>query len=57
MMVGAHFARRFAGRSIPRDWAEQVIDQIWPALAAPSSARIVARTVALSRASWFHETR
>jgi AcrR family transcriptional regulator len=32
MMVGAHFARRFAGRPIPRDWAEQVVDQIWPAL-------------------------
>jgi len=32
MMVGAHLARRFNGRTIPRDWAEQVIDQIWPAL-------------------------
>jgi hypothetical protein len=32
MMVGAHLARRFAGRKISRDWAEQVVDQIWPAL-------------------------
>jgi hypothetical protein len=32
MMVGAHFARRFGGRAIPRDWAERIIDQIWPAI-------------------------
>jgi len=33
MMVGAHFARQFNGRAFPRDWAEQVLDTIWPALA------------------------
>ena len=32
MMVGSHFARQFSGRKIPRDWAEKVVAQIWPAL-------------------------
>jgi len=32
MMVGAHFARQFNGRPFPRDWAEQVVETIWPAL-------------------------
>ena len=32
MMVGAHFARQFSGRSFPRDWADQVVETIWPAL-------------------------
>jgi len=32
MLVGAHFARRFRGARIPRDWADRMIDQIWPAL-------------------------
>jgi AcrR family transcriptional regulator len=32
MMVGAHFARQFSGRKIPRDWAEKVVAQVWPAL-------------------------
>lgn len=32
MLVGSHFARQFDGRPIPRDWAEQVVDTIWPAL-------------------------
>lgn len=35
MMVGAHFARRFNGVRIPRDWAESVVAQIWPALEKP----------------------
>ena len=32
MMVGAHFARQFNGRPFPRDWAEQIVATIWPAL-------------------------
>jgi AcrR family transcriptional regulator len=32
MMVGAHFARQFNGRPFPRDWADQIVDTIWPAL-------------------------
>jgi AcrR family transcriptional regulator len=32
MLVGAHFARQFNGRPFPRDWAEQVVATIWPAL-------------------------
>jgi len=32
MMVGAHFARQFNGRPFPRDWAEQIVGTIWPAL-------------------------
>jgi AcrR family transcriptional regulator len=34
MMVGAHFARQFNGNAFPRDWAERVVDVIWPALQA-----------------------
>jgi AcrR family transcriptional regulator len=34
MMVGAHFARQFSGRPFPRDWADQVVATIWPALEA-----------------------
>ena len=34
MMVGAHFARQFNGQPFPRDWARQVVDTIWPALAS-----------------------
>jgi AcrR family transcriptional regulator len=34
MMVGAHFARQFNGRPFPPDWAERVVDTIWPALEA-----------------------
>ena len=36
MMIGAYFARMLNGLPFPRDWAEAVVDQIWPALAAPS---------------------
>lgn len=32
MLVGAHFARRFRGGGIPRDWADRMIAQIWPAI-------------------------
>ena len=32
MMVGAHFARQFNGLPFPRDWAQQVVDTVWPAL-------------------------
>jgi AcrR family transcriptional regulator len=39
MMVGAHFARQFNGRPFPRDWARQVVETIWPALAAGAAQR------------------
>lgn len=32
MMIGAYFARMLNGLPFPRDWAEAVVDQIWPAL-------------------------
>lgn len=32
MMVGAHFARQFNGIPFPRDWAEWVVDTMWPGL-------------------------
>lgn len=32
MMVGAHFARQFNGIPFPRDWAERVVDTMWPGL-------------------------
>jgi AcrR family transcriptional regulator len=32
MLIGAHFARQFNGRPFPRNWAEQVVKTIWPAL-------------------------
>jgi AcrR family transcriptional regulator len=34
MMIGAYFARMLNGLPFPRDWAEQVVEQIWPALEA-----------------------
>jgi AcrR family transcriptional regulator len=38
MMVGAHFARQFGGRPFPRDWADQIVDTIWPALEARTTS-------------------
>ena len=38
MMVGAHFARQFNGRAFPKDWADQIVATIWPALESRSSA-------------------
>jgi AcrR family transcriptional regulator len=35
MIVGAHFARQFNGYAFPRDWADQVVNTIWPALESP----------------------
>jgi AcrR family transcriptional regulator len=32
MLIGAHFARQFNGRPFPRDWADQIVETIWPAL-------------------------
>jgi AcrR family transcriptional regulator len=32
MLIGAHFARQFNGRPFPRNWSEQVVETIWPAL-------------------------
>ena len=33
MMIGAYFARTLNGLPFPRDWPEQVVAQVWPALA------------------------
>jgi AcrR family transcriptional regulator len=38
MMVGAHFARQFNGRPFPRDWADQIVKTIWPALESRSTS-------------------
>ena len=38
MLIGAHFARQFNGRPFPRDWADQIVDTIWPALEPRSTS-------------------
>jgi AcrR family transcriptional regulator len=30
MLIGSFYARYISGRSIPRDWAQRVLDVVWP---------------------------